>query len=390
VSDRPIDPLDFLVIDDLLSDAERAIRDRVRSFVAEQILPYGEGWFERGEFPRELSKGFGALGVFGMEIDGYGCAGMSAVETGLAEMEIEYGDSGLRSFVSVQSGLVMYPIFRFGSEEQKAEWLPRMSTGEAIGCFALTEPEAGSDPSGMTTYARKDGGDFVIDGYKRWNTNGWASDVAIVWAQTDAGIRGFLVPANAPGVEFREIEHAWSLRAAARSEMFLRDVRLPASAMLPGAEGLRAPLTCLTEARYGIAWGSMGAARSCVETAIAHAKTRVQFGKPIGSFQLVQRKLVEMAIELNKGMLLALHLGRMKDKGTLKFEHVSMGKMNNARAALQIAREARALLGATGITFDAPVIRHMNNLESVVTYEGTEEMHTLILGAALTGIRAFS
>jgi glutaryl-CoA dehydrogenase len=389
MAERPIDPLDFLEIDRLLGDDELAVRDRVRSFVAEHVLPHIEGWFARGEFPRELSKGFGELGVFGMEIEGYGCAGMSAVETGLAEMEIEYGDSGLRSFVSVQSGLVMYPIFRFGSDDQKLEWLPRMATGDAIGCFALTEPEAGSDPSSMTTFARTDGGDYIIDGYKRWTTNGWASDVAIVWAHTDSGIRGFLVPADAPGVEFREID-AWSLRAAARSELFLRNVRLPASAMLPGAEGLRAPLTCLTEARYGIAWGSMGAARSCVEAAVDHAKTRVQFGKPIGSFQLVQRKLVEMALELNKGMLLALHLGRMKDDGTLKFEHVSMGKMNNARAALQIARDARALLGATGITFDAPVIRHMNNLESVVTYEGTEEMQTLIIGAALTGIRAFS
>jgi glutaryl-CoA dehydrogenase len=387
--ERAIDPLDFLEVDRLLGDDERAVRDRVRSFVAEHILPHIEGWFSRGEFPRELSKGFGEIGVFGMEIEGYGCGNMTAVETGLAEMEIEYGDSGLRSFVSVQSGLVMYPIYRFGSEEQRLEWLPRMATGDAIGCFALTEPEAGSDPSSMTTFARTDGDDFIIDGYKRWNTNGWASDVAIVWAHTDNGIRGFLVPADAPGVEFREID-AWSLRVAARSELLLRNVRVPASAMLPGAEGLRAPLTCLTEARYGIAWGSMGAARSCVEAAIRHATTRVQFGKPIGSFQLVQRKLVEMVLELNKGMLLALHLGRMKDRGVLKFEHVSMGKMNNARAALQIAREARGLLGATGITFDAPVIRHMNNLESVVTYEGTEEMHTLILGAALTGIRAFS
>jgi glutaryl-CoA dehydrogenase len=388
MSTPPIDPLDFLDLDRLLTDGERATRDRVRAFVAERILPEIEGWFERGEFPKELAPEFGDLGVLGMHLDAaVGPAG--AVEMGLADMEIEYGDSGLRSYVSVTSSLVMFPIWSFGSEEQKQEWLPRLRSGAAIGCFALTEPDAGSDPSAMTTAAKRDGGDWILSGHKKWTTNGWASDVALVWANTDDGVRGFLVPATAPGAEFRPLS-AWSLRAAARSELLLDDVRLPASAMLPGAEGLKAPLSCLTEARYGIAWGAMGAAKACFESALNHAKSRVQFGKPIGAFQLVQRKLVEMLNELNKGTLLALHLGRMKEAGRLRYEHVSMGKMNNARAALQIAREARGLLGATGITFDAPVIRHMNNLESVVTYEGTEEIHQLVLGAALTGHRAFS
>jgi glutaryl-CoA dehydrogenase len=385
-----LDPLDLLAVDALLSPDEVALRDRVQAFVAAEVLPHIEGWFERGEFPRHLAPGFGQLGVLGLHLDGYGCPGGSAVDHGLAMREIEHGDSGLRSFASVQGSLVMVPIHRFGSEEQKQEWLPRLATGEAIGCFALTEPEAGSDPSAMTTVARRDGSDWVLTGEKKWNTNGWASDVAVVWAKDETGeVRGFLVPSHEPGVEFRELEHAWSLRAAARSELSLRDVRLPADAVLPGATGLKAPLVCLTEARFGIAWGAVGAARACFEAALQHAKTRVQFGKPIGSFQLVQRKLAEMAIAVNRASLLALHLGRMKDAGTMRHEQVSLAKLDNARAALEIAREARGLLGATGITFDAPVIRHMNNLESVVTYEGTEEIHTLVLGAALTGIRAF-
>jgi glutaryl-CoA dehydrogenase len=284
----------------------------------------------------------------------------------------------------------MFPIHAYGSEDQKQEWLPRMAAGEAIGCFALTEPGAGSDPDAMTATARRDGPDWVLNGHKKWTTNGWVSHVAIVWAKDEAGVvRGFVVPSDSPGVEFRELEHAWSLRAAARSELFLRDVRLPADAALPGVEGLKGPLSCLTEARFGIAWGTVGAARACFEAALDHATTRVQFGKPIGSFQLVQAKLTEMSVELTKASLLALHVGRMKDEGTATFEHISLAKLNNARAALRTAREARALLGATGITFDAPVIRHMNNLESVVTYEGTEEIHTLIVGAALTGLRAF-
>jgi glutaryl-CoA dehydrogenase len=385
-----IDPMDFLQVDRLLSAPERAVRERVRSFVAEHVLPDIEGWFERGEFPVELAKGFGELGVLGMHLEGYGCAGASAVEYGLANQEVEYGDSGLRSFVSVQGSLAMFPIHAYGSDEQRERWLPAMARGEAIGCFALTEPESGSDPSSMTARARRDGGDWILSGHKKWTTNGWASQVAIVWAKDDAGvIRGYVVPSDSNGVEFRRLDHAWSLRAAARSELLLDDVRLPSDAVLPGVEGIRGPLTCLTEARFGIAWGTLGAARACFEAALGHAKSRVQFGKPIGSFQLVQRKLTEMAIELNKAALLALQVGRLKDDGLARFEQVSMAKLNNARAALQIAREARGLLGATGITFDAPVIRHMNNLESVITYEGTEEIHTLIVGAALTGLRAF-
>ena len=387
---RETDPLDFLQIDRLFTEDERATRERVRLFVAEHILPHIEGWFERGEFPTELARGFGELGILGMHLDGYGCAGETAVQYGLANQEVEYGDSGLRSFVSVQGSLAMFPIRTFGSEEQRQEWLPRMATGEAIGCFALTEPGSGSDPSSMTTLARRDGSDWILTGHKKWNTNGWASDVAIVWAKDEGGtIRGFVVPSVTPGVEFRSLDHAWSLRAAARSELMLDDVRLPAAAVLPGVEGIKGPLSCLTEARFGIAWGTVGAARACYEAALTHAKTRVQFGKPIGAFQLVQRKLVEMAIDLNAAALLAVQLGRLKDDDDATFEQVSMVKLSNARAALAIARDARSVLGATGITFDAPVIRHLNNLESVITYEGTEEIHTLIVGAALTGLRAF-
>ena len=384
------DPLDFLDVDGLLSDGERAVRDRVRAFTTEHVLPHVEGWFERGEFPVELARGYGALGILGMHLDGYGCAGASAVEYGVANREVEYGDSGLRSFVSVQGSLAMFPIRTYGSEAQREEWLPRMARGDAIGCFALTEPGSGSDPSSMTTRAVRNGSDWVLTGHKKWNTNGWVSDVSIVWAKDERGvIRGFVVPSDTPGVEFAPLDHAWSLRAAARSELHLRDVRLPAEAVLPAIEGIKGPLSCLTEARFGIAWGAMGAARACYEAALHHATSRVQFGKPIGGFQLVQRKLVEMAIAVNAGSLMALQLGRLKDAGRVTFEQVSMTKLHNARAALAIAREARSLLGATGITFDAPVIRHMNNLESVITYEGTEEIHTLIVGAALTGLRAF-
>ena len=387
---RETDPLDFLQVDRLFTEDERATRTRVRMFVADHVLPYIEGWFERGEFPTELARGFGELGILGMHLDGYGCAGETAVQYGLANQEVEYGDSGLRSFVSVQGSLAMFPIRTFGSEEQRQEWLPRMATGEAIGCFALTEPGSGSDPSSMTTLARRDGSDWILTGHKKWNTNGWASDVAIVWAKDEGGtVRGFVVPSATPGVEFRSLDHAWSLRAAARSELMLHDVRLPAAAVLPGVEGIKGPLSCLTEARFGIAWGTVGAARACYEAALNHAKNRVQFGKPIGAFQLVQRKLVEMAIDINAAALLAVQLGRLKDDDGATFEQVSMVKLSNARTALAIAREARSVLGATGITFDAPVIRHMNNLESVITYEGTEEIHTLIVGAALTGFRAF-
>jgi len=387
---RETDAMDFLQVDRLFTEEERATRERVKTFVAEHVLPYIEGWFERGEFPTELARGFGELGILGMHLDGFGCAGESAVQYGLANQEVEYGDSGLRSFVSVQGSLAMFPIRTFGSEEQRQEWLPRMATGEAIGCFALTEPGSGSDPSSMTTLARRDGSDWILSGHKKWNTNGWVSDVAIVWAKDEGDtIRGFVVPSATPGVEFRSLDNAWSLRAAARSELLLHDVRLPADAVLPGVEGIKGPLSCLTEARFGIAWGTVGAARACYEAALNHSKTRVQFGKPIGAFQLVQRKLVEMAIDLNAASLLAIQLGRLKDDGEATFEQVSMVKLSNARTALAVAREARSVLGATGITFDAPVIRHMNNLESVITYEGTEEIHTLIVGAALTGLRAF-
>jgi glutaryl-CoA dehydrogenase len=386
---EPIDPLDFLEIDSLLGDRERAIRDRVRDFVHDHVLANIEDWFERGVFPKELAPEFGKLGVLGMHLEGYGCPGGSDVEYGLACLEIEAGDSGLRSFVSVQGSLAMFAIHRFGTEEQRQEWLPRMATGEAIGCFALTEPESGSDPGSMKSSARRDGGDWVLNGHKRWSTNGLDSDVAIVWARTEDGIRGFVVPREAPGLTFLPLDRVHSLRAAARSELTLEEVRLPAGAVLPEVVGLRGPLTCLNEARYGIVWGAMGAARSSFETALGYAMDRVQFGKPIAGFQLTQRKLARMALELNKGMLLALHIGRMKDEGRCRPEQISMGKWNNSRAALDIAREARTILAANGVTMDYPVMRHMANLESVITYEGTEEIHQLVIGAALTGLRAF-
>jgi glutaryl-CoA dehydrogenase len=384
-----IDPSDLLELDGELTDGERAVRDRVRTFVRDRVLPDVEGWFERGEFPVELAKEFGALGVLGMHLEGYGCAGRSATEYGIACREIEAGDSGLRSFVSVQGSLSMFPIHRFGSDEQKQRWLPAMATGEAIGCFALTEPAAGSDPSSMTTSVRRDGSDWVLDGHKKWNTNGIVSDVTIVWARTEDGIRGFCIPSDTPGMRFEPLTRAWSLRAAARSELFLEGVRVPEGAALPGAIGLKAALQCLNEARFGIAWGAVGAARACYEAALRWTTERVQFGKPVAGFQLVQAKLVGMALEIEKAMLLALRLGRLKDAGRVRPDQVSLAKLNNARIALQVAREARALLGASGITFDHPVIRHMNNLESVVTYEGTEEIHTLIVGQTITGLRAF-
>jgi len=386
----PVNPTDLLEIDRLLSDDELALRARVRSFVDERIRPHIEEWFAAGRFPSELSRGFGELGVLGLHLEGHGCPGGSTVDYGIACMEIEAGDSGLRSFMSVQGSLVMFPIHTYGSQEQKEEWLPRLASGEAIGCFALTEPGAGSDPGAMTTSARHGGGDWILDCHKRWNTNGTVSDLAVVWAQTDEGIRGFLVPSNAPGVTFLPIDDAWSLRAAARSELLLEGVRLPAGAVLPGVTGLAGPLSCLTEARFGIAFGAMGAARDCFETALRHAITREQFGRPIGSFQLIQAKLASMAVELAKGTMLALRLGRMRDAGAAGPAHVSIGKLANARAALEIAREARAILGGDGITSAYPVMRHMVNLESVLTYEGTQEIQTLIVGEALTGLRAFT
>jgi glutaryl-CoA dehydrogenase len=384
-----IDPLDYLEVDRLLSEEEREVRDLVRRWVADNVLPEIEGWFERGEFPVGIAKDLGALGLLGMHLTGYGCLGANAVSYGLACLELEAGDSGFRSFVSVQGSLSMFPIWRYGSDEQKQEWLPRMASGEVIGCFGLSEPDAGSDPARMRTHARRDGSDWVLSGSKMWITNGSIAHLAVVWAVTDDGVRGFLVPTDSPGFSATDIHRKLSLRASVTSELVLDDVRLPEGAVLPGVVGMKGPLSCLTEARFGIVWGAVGAARTCFETALEYAKTRVQWGRPIGGFQLTQRKLAGMAVELNKALLLALHLGRMKDEGRLAPQHVSLGKLNNVREALAIAREARSILGASGITLEYPVIRHMNNLESVLTYEGTDEIHTLVVGEALTGLRAY-
>jgi glutaryl-CoA dehydrogenase len=384
---KPLDPLD---VDALLSDEERAVRDTVRDWVKSRILPEIAEWFERGEIPsRELAKELADMQLLGMHLEGYGTAGASSVMYGLACHELEYGDSGVRSLVSVQGSLAMFPIWKFGSEVQKEEWLPRMASGEAIGCFGLTEPDVGSDPASMRTFAKRDGGDWVLKGTKMWITNGGVADVAVVWAQTDEGVRGFVVPTEARGFSANDIERKISLRASVTSELVLDDVRLPEDAVLPEVQGMKGPLSCLNEARYGIIWGSMGAARACLEAALDYATTRHQFGKPIGAFQLTQRKLVDMAVEVHKGLLLALHLGRMKDQGRARPEHISFGKLNNVREALDVCREARGILGANGITLEYPVVRHMNNLESVVTYEGTNEIHTLILGKALTGLDGF-
>jgi glutaryl-CoA dehydrogenase len=382
-------PSDFLDLDSLLSDEERMIQGAVRDFVRDRVLPGIGEWFEDGVFPLEVAKELGGLGLLGMHLHGYGCAGTNAVSYGLACMELEAGDSGFRSFISVQGSLAMFPIWKFGSEEQKQEWLPRMASGELVGCFGLTEPDFGSDPAHMRTAARKDGSDWILSGTKMWITNGGIADVAIVWAQTGEGIRGFIVPRDTPGFTTKDIERKISLRASVTSELVFDECRLPADAVLPGVTGMRGPLSTLSEARFGIIWGVMGAARACFESALDYSKTRTQFGKPIGSFQLTQEKLANMLLELSKGMLLALHLGRMKDDGRLAPEQVSMGKLNNVREALKIAREARTILGANGITLEYPVIRHMNNLESVLTYEGTSEIHTLILGQAITGLEAF-
>jgi len=384
------DPKDFLDIDTLLDDEETLLRDTVRRFVADRILPDVAGWFESGTFPKDLAKEMGAMGLLGMHLDGYGCAGTNAVSYGLACTELEFGDSGARSFVSVQGSLAMYPIHAFGSEEQKEEWLPRMAAGEVIGCFGLTEPDAGSDPSSMRTHARRDGGDWVLDGTKMWITNGGIADVAVVWAKTDDGVRGFLVPRDTPGFSTLDIHQKLSLRASVTSSLMLDDVRLPDAAMLPGVKGMRGPLSCLNEARFGILFGVIGAARACFESALDYATERVMFDKPIGGFQLIQQQLVDMMVAVNRGMLVALHIGRKKDAGTLDPAQISFGKLDNVRNALQVARTARGVLGANGITLEYPVIRHMNNLESVYTYEGTNEIHTLILGQAITGLSAFS
>jgi glutaryl-CoA dehydrogenase len=384
-----IDPLDVIDVEGLLHDDERMVRDLVHRFVEDRVAPFIAEWFEASRFPaRELAKELGQLGLLGMHLQGYGCPGASAVAYGVTCRELEAGDSGVRSFVSVQGSLAMFAIWRHGSEEQKREWLPAMASGERIGCFGLTEPDAGSDPGAMRTTARREGNDWILNGDKLWITNGSIADVAVVWARTDEGIRGFLVPRETPGFSARDIHRKLSLRASATSELIFVDCRLPADAMLPKARGLGGPLSCLNEARYGILWGSVGAARACYEAALSYALERKVFGRPIAAKQLIQRKLVQMAVELNKAGLLALHLGRLKDEGRLLPEQVSLGKLSNVRVALDIAREARTILGANGITLEYPVLRHMNNLESVLTYEGTEEVHTLILGEAITGHRA--
>ncbi|MFJ5740981.1 acyl-CoA dehydrogenase family protein [Streptomyces microflavus] len=392
----PFDATDPLGIDDLLGPDDLAIRDTVRTWATDRVLPHIAEWYEKGELPgiRELARELGALGALGMSLDGYGCAGASAVQYGLACLELEAADSGIRSLVSVQGSLAMYAIHRFGSEEQKQRWLPGMAAGEIIGCFGLTEPDHGSDPAGMRTYAKRDGTDWVLTGRKMWITNGSVAGVAIVWAQTDEGdegrgIRGFVVPTGTPGFSAPEIHHKWSLRASVTSELVMDSVRLPADAVLPDAKGLRGPLSCLSHARYGIVWGAMGAARASFESALDYARTREQFGRPIGGFQLTQAKLADMALELHKGILLAHHLGSRMDAGRLRPEQVSFGKLNNVREAIEICRTSRTILGANGISLEYPVMRHATNLESVLTYEGTVEMHQLVLGKALTGLDAF-
>ena len=381
--------LDFLNIDSLLSDEEISIRDTVRSFVQTKILPYIGDWFDEGTIPTNLALELGKLGVLGMHLEGYGCAGTSATAYGLACMELEAGDSGIRSLVSVQGSLAMYAIHKWGSEEQKNEWLPRMALGEVIGCFGLTESDSGSDPGSMRTRARRDGSDWIINGQKMWITNGSVAGVAIVWCATDEGVRGFLIPKGTKGFTTQNIHKKMSLRASITSELVFNDVRLPASAQLPLARSLRGPLSCLNEARYGIVWGSVGAARACYESALDYSSSRIQFGRPISSFQIQQNKLANMALEVNRATLLALQLGRLKDASLLLPEQVSMGKLGNVNAALDVARTARQILGANGITLEYPVIRHMNNLESVVTYEGTADIHALVVGAAITGIESF-
>ncbi|HKE64434.1 MAG TPA: acyl-CoA dehydrogenase family protein [Micromonosporaceae bacterium] len=384
-------PLDLIDVDHLHSDEELEIRRVVRKLVDERVRPHVADWYEAGTLPaRDLAKEFGKLGLLGMHLHGYGCAGASAVAYGLASMELEAGDSGVRSLVSVQGSLAMYAIYRYGSDAQKDEWLPRMAAGEAIGCFGLTEPDHGSDPGSMRTRARRDGDDWILHGGKMWITNAPVADIAVIWARTDEGIGGFAVPMNSRGVSVREVTHKMSLRASMTGEITLDDVRLPADAALPGARGLRAPLSCLTEARFGIVWGALGSARDCLHTALDYAVTREQFGRPIAGFQLTQAKLADMALELQKGYLLALHLGRQADAGRITPEQVSIGKLNNVREALAIARQCRTILGANGISGEYPVMRHANNLESVLTYEGTSEVHQLVIGQQLTGISAFT
>lgn len=385
----PVRPLDLFGADTLLEDDERDIAATVRKFVETRLKPEVGAWFESGSLPRELAREFGSLGLMGMHLEGYGCAGTNAVSYGLACMELEAGDSGFRSFVSVQGSLSMYSIHRYGSEEQKQEWLPRLASGDAIGCFGLTEADFGSNPAGMRTRAKQDGDDWILNGSKMWITNGNLADVATIWAQTDDGVRGFLVPTDTPGFTANVIHNKLSLRASITSELVLDGVRLPASAQLPGATSLGAPLSCLNEARFGIVYGALGAARDSLEVAIDYAGSREVFDRPLSSFQLTQQKLADMTLELGKGFLLAVHLGRIKDAGSISPDQISLGKLNNVREAIAIARECRTILGGSGITLEYSPLRHANNLESVLTYEGTSEMHMLSIGKALTGHQAF-
>ena len=380
---------DFLRIDDLLTDEDRAIRDTVRDFAQSELAPHVAEWYDEGTLPDDLGRQFGKLGLLGMHLDGYGCAGTSATAYGVACRELEAIDSGLRSFVSVQGSLAMFALHRWGSEEQKEEWLPRMATGDAIGCFGLTESDAGSDPGSMKTHAKKDGDDWVLNGSKMWITNGTLADVAVVWAQTDDGIRGFAVPTDTQGFGAHKIKRKLSLRASVTAELAFDDLRLPAAAAFPEVRGLKGPLSCLNEARFGIIWGAVGAARACLEESLAYTQERSQFGKPLASFQLTQRKLALMTVAVNNASLVAWRLGALKDAGQLTPIQVSYGKYANVRAAIDVAREARTTLGGAGITLDHTIMRHMNNLETVMTYEGTEEMHLLSVGADLTGIPAF-
>ena len=380
---------DFLRIDDLLTDEDRAIRDTVRDFAQSELAPHVAEWYDEGTLPDDLGRQFGKLGLLGMHLDGYGCAGTSATAYGVACRELEAIDSGLRSFVSVQGSLAMFALHRWGSEEQKEEWLPRMATGDAIGCFGLTESDAGSDPGSMKTHAKKDGDDWVLNGSKMWITNGTLADIAVVWAQTDDGIRGFAVPTDTPGFGAHKIKRKLSLRASVTAELAFDDLRLPAAAAFPEVRGLKGPLSCLNEARFGIIWGAVGAARACLEESLAYTQERSQFGKPLASFQLTQRKLALMTVAVNNASLVAWRLGALKDAGQLTPIQVSYGKYANVRAAIDVAREARTTLGGAGITLDHTIMRHMNNLETVMTYEGTEEMHLLSVGADLTGIPAF-
>ncbi len=388
---QPQHPFDLYEIDSLFNEEQLAIRDVVRDFVNDRIKPHVGQWFEDGELPaRDLAKEMGSMGLLGMHLEGYGCAGTDATSYGLACLELEAGDSGLRSLVSVQGSLAMFAIWKWGSEEQKQEWLPRMAAGDALGCFGLTESDAGSNPSEMRTNAKRDGDDWILNGSKMWITNGNIADVAVVWAHTDQGITGFVVPTNTPGFKANLVKHKMSLRASVTSELVFDNVRLPASAAMPGVQSLRGPLTCLSEARYGIVWGVVGAARDCIETAVDYTLTRKQFDRPLAAFQLTQQKLADMSIATGNAMLLATHLGKLKDAHKIRPEQISVGKKNNARMALEVAREARSMLGGSGITLEYPIIRHMNNLESVYTYEGTNEIHTLVVGQALTGIAAYA